>query len=77
MIPWDLQATIEDVLARQPAVGLLGPRQTGMITHFLERKNRDRPEWGEDFIRTNLERDIPSLGPRVPATPLHQFSDTW
>ena len=29
--------------------------------------------WREDFIRTYLERDIPLLGPRIPATTLRRF----
>lgn len=29
--------------------------------------------WREDFIRTYLERDIPALGPRVPAATLRRF----
>ena len=30
-------------------------------------------EWRKDFIRTYLERDIPQLGPRIPATTLMRF----
>jgi uncharacterized protein len=29
--------------------------------------------WRNDFIRTYLERDIPQLGPRIPATTLYRF----
>jgi len=29
--------------------------------------------WRRDFIRTYLERDIPQLGPRIPAATLHRF----
>ncbi len=29
--------------------------------------------WRKDFIRTCLERDIPQLGPRIPATTLRRF----
>ena len=29
--------------------------------------------WRADFLRTYLERDIPALGPRIPATTLHRF----
>ena len=32
-------------------------------------------QWREDFIRTYLERDIPQLGPRIPATTLRRFSN--
>lgn len=30
-------------------------------------------EWRKDFISTYLERDIPQLGPRIPATTLRRF----
>jgi len=29
--------------------------------------------WRQDFIRTSLERDIPTLGPRIPAATLGRF----
>jgi predicted AAA+ superfamily ATPase len=29
--------------------------------------------WRDNFIRTYLERDIPELGPRIPAETLHRF----
>ena len=29
--------------------------------------------WRQDFIRTYLERDIPQLGPRIPAETLRRF----
>jgi uncharacterized protein len=29
--------------------------------------------WREDFIRTYLARDVPQLGPRIPAETLHRF----
>lgn len=30
-------------------------------------------EWREDFVRTYLERDVPQLGPRIPAETLRRF----
>ncbi len=39
--------------------------QTGSDRHSLA--------WREDFLRTYLERDIPALGPRIPATTLRRF----
>jgi predicted AAA+ superfamily ATPase len=30
-------------------------------------------KWRQDFIRTYLERDIPQLGPRIPAETLRRF----
>jgi predicted AAA+ superfamily ATPase len=35
--------------------------------------DRDSLIWREDFLRTYLERDIPALGPRIPATTLRRF----
>ena len=32
-----------------------------------------RLKWRQDFIRIYLERDIPQLGPRVPAETLRRF----
>ncbi len=34
---------------------------------------RESYEWRQNFIRTYLERDIPQLGPRIPATTLMRF----
>ncbi|MFM9104850.1 MAG: hypothetical protein ACKOPS_27480 [Cyanobium sp.] len=33
--------------------------------------------WREQFIRTYLERDIPQLGPRIPAETLRRFGPCW
>ncbi len=35
--------------------------------------DEDSLEWRNDFIKTYLERDIPQLGPRIPATTLQRF----
>lgn len=45
----------------------------GFPESFLARSNAASDEWREDFIRTYLERDIPLLGPRIPATTLRRF----
>jgi hypothetical protein len=37
------------------------------------RDNRTSHLWRRDFIRTYLERDIPDLGPRIPAETLRRF----
>jgi len=39
----------------------------------LATSDRDSSEWRWQFIRTYLERDIPQLGPRVPAETLRRF----
>ncbi|HEY4359718.1 MAG TPA: ATP-binding protein [Bryobacteraceae bacterium] len=45
----------------------------GFPESFLARDDRRSLAWRQDFIRTYLERDIPQLGPRIPATTLHRF----
>lgn len=45
----------------------------GLPESFLAGGDVQALSWREDFIRTYLERDIPQLGPRIPATTLHRF----
>ncbi len=45
----------------------------GFPESLLASSDRDSLEWRQDFIRTYLERDIPQLGPRIPATTLQRF----
>ena len=45
----------------------------GFPRSVLAETNEVSVDWREDFIRTYLERDIPQLGPRVPATTLRRF----
>jgi uncharacterized protein len=45
----------------------------GYPTSLLAGSDQDSLEWREDFIRTYLERDIPALGPRIPAETLGRF----
>ncbi len=45
----------------------------GFPDSFLAPDDRASAEWREAFIRTYLERDIPQLGPRVPAQTLRRF----
>lgn len=45
----------------------------GFPESFLARTPADSLAWRADFIRTYLERDIPQLGPRIPATTLYRF----
>ena len=45
----------------------------GFPESLLAASDRDSLEWRQDFIRTYLERDIPQLGPRIPATTLERF----
>lgn len=52
-----------------PALWLRG----GFPDSFLASTDRDSLTWREDFIRTYLERDIPSFGLRIPAETLRRF----
>ncbi len=45
----------------------------GFPDSFLAMDERQSVIWRENFIRTYLERDIPALGPRVPAETLRRF----
>ena len=45
----------------------------GFPDSFLPESDRASAVWRENFIRTYLERDIPQLGPRVPAETLRRF----
>ena len=45
----------------------------GFPDSFQAGSDRASMEWREDFLRTYLERDIPALGPRIPATTLRRF----
>ncbi len=45
----------------------------GFPDSFLAAGDRESLEWRDSFIRTYLERDIPALGPRIPAETLDRF----
>ena len=45
----------------------------GFPDSFLAGSDEASTVWRESFIRTYLERDIPQLGPRVPAETLRRF----
>ena len=45
----------------------------GFPDSYLAKDDRDSLAWREDFIRTYLERDIPSFGLRIPAETLRRF----
>ncbi|MFH2204403.1 MAG: ATP-binding protein [Elusimicrobiota bacterium] len=48
-------------------------RRGGLPNSYLARSEEDSYRWRLDFIRTHLERDLPALGVRVPATALRRF----
>lgn len=45
----------------------------GFPDSFQAESDRASLEWRDDFLRTYLERDIPALGPRIPAETLRRF----
>jgi len=45
----------------------------GFPESFLAVSKKKSIQWRQDFIRTYLERDIPQLGPRIPAETLRRF----
>lgn len=45
----------------------------GFPESYLAANDRDSLEWRKDFIRTYLERDVPLLGPRIPAETLERL----
>ena len=45
----------------------------GFPDSFLARNDGASAVWRQNFIRTYLERDLPQLGPRVPAETLRRF----
>lgn len=45
----------------------------GFPDSFLARGDAEALRWRRDFIRTYLERDIPQLGPRIPAETLRRL----
>lgn len=45
----------------------------GFPESLLAASDKDSVEWRRNFIKTYLERDIPQLGPRIPAETLERF----
>lgn len=45
----------------------------GFPESYLAANDPDSLEWRKDFIRTYLERDVPLLGPRIPAETLERL----
>lgn len=45
----------------------------GFPESLLSNTDKNSMEWRRDFIKTYLERDIPQLGPRIPAETLERF----
>jgi predicted AAA+ superfamily ATPase len=61
-----------ETVATEPGTGTLWIRG-GFPESYLASNDRNSLEWRKDFIRTYLERDVPLLGPRVPAETLERL----
>jgi len=55
-----------------PSIDVLWLRG-GFPDSLLAPSDADSLSWRKDFVRTYLERDIPALGPRIPAETLRRF----
>ncbi len=64
-------ATAEDIIS-QATTNTLWLRG-GFPESLLAASENDSMDWRKDFIKTYLERDIPQLGPRIPAETLERF----
>ncbi len=62
-----------DVTEALPALGEALWIRGGFPRSLLARSDAASANWREAFITTYLERDIPQLGPRIPATTLRRF----
>jgi predicted AAA+ superfamily ATPase len=61
-----------ETAATNPDPGTLWIRG-GFPESYLASSDRNSLEWRKDFIRSYLERDVPLLGPRVPAETLERL----
>jgi len=64
--------SLEEVGATMENVWRLWKRG-GFPRSFLAQTDADSLQWREAFIQTYLERDLPTLGVRIPAATLHRF----
>ncbi len=64
--------TVPEAIAANGDTGSLWVRG-GFPDSFLETSDRRSLDWRRDFIRTYLERDVPMLGPRIPAETLERL----
>jgi predicted AAA+ superfamily ATPase len=67
--PVDVLEYAEGSIERMHTLWLRG----GFPESLLGTSDQDSLDWRHDFIRTYLERDIPQLGPRIPAETLERF----
>ncbi|MBI1946047.1 MAG: ATP-binding protein [Deltaproteobacteria bacterium] len=64
---------LDEVMATGTGAHLRLWRRGGFPRSFLARSEAESARWRDDFVRTFLERDVGTLGVRVPATTLFRF----
>lgn len=64
---------LSEVAGTRPSAGDALWLRGGFPHSFLAAGDAASFDWRTAFIRTCLERDVPALGPRVPAGTLHRF----
>src|SRR3990172_865788 len=69
----ELTALLERELPPQRAKGESLWVRGGFPDSFLAANDAASFEWRQAFVRTYLQRDIPQLGPRIPAETLRRF----
>lgn len=65
--------TVDETAAGNPAAADVLWDRGGFPESFLARDDRESFQWRTQFIQTYLERDVPALGPRIPAQTLYRF----
>ncbi|HLZ85584.1 MAG TPA: ATP-binding protein [Puia sp.] len=69
LFPVDVLEYAADSIDKMHQLWLRG----GFPESLLAASESDSLDWRRDFIKTYLERDIPQLGPRIPAETLERF----
>ncbi|MBS1605215.1 MAG: ATP-binding protein [Bacteroidetes bacterium] len=69
LYPIDVLEYAADSIGNRNKLWLRG----GFPESLLAVSEQDSLAWRQDFVKTYLERDIPQLGPRIPASTLERF----
>ncbi len=69
----ELTPVLAEEIAQRPAARDQLWLRGGFPDSFLAKDDNASLRWRQEFVRTYLERDVPSLGPRIPAETLRRF----
>jgi predicted AAA+ superfamily ATPase len=69
LTPFAIDELSDDTVASTDRLWVRG----GFPDSFLAKDDRSSLEWRTAFIQTYMERDVPSLGPRIPAETLRRY----